>query len=171
MTKTDAAPGRLLQEFKAVHDIVRRDIGRCRELAAQANAGTEVAALRRGVSHLRTHGVIFQLRVNCLQACGFVHLHHRGEDAMLFPSVRKAAPELSPVVDKLEADHRTVSDLLDEVEAATDAASGSAADQRGRRRLAEALDRLSDHLFEHLTYEEKVLAPVINSWQRWPFYE
>lgn len=171
MTKTDAAAGRLLREFNQVHDIIRRDIGQCRRLAAEANAGAEASALRKGVSLLRTNGVVFQLRVNCLQACGFVDLHHRGEDAMLFPSVRKAAPELSPVVDKLEADHRKVSDLLDEVEAATDAATGSTGDQQSNRRLADALERLAEHLFEHLSYEEKVLAPVINSWERWPFHE
>lgn len=171
MTETDAVAGRLLREFTAVHDIIRRDIGRCRQLAADAYAGAEASALRKGVNQLRTNGVIFQLRVNCLQACGFVHLHHRGEDAMLFPSVRKSAPELSPVVDKLEADHREVSDLIDEVEAATKATTGSAGDQQSRRRLVNALEKLSKHLFEHLTYEEKVLAPVINSWERWPFYD
>jgi hypothetical protein len=166
MTKTDAPAGRLLREFTTVHDIIRREIGRCRQLAADANAGAGAAALRHGVSRLRTTGVLFQLRVNCLHACGFVHLHHRGESAMLFPAVRKAAPELNPVVDRLEADHRKVSDLLDEVEAAAE----SAADHQSRRRLADALEVLSAHLFEHLAYEEKVLAPVINSWKRWPFH-
>lgn len=167
MAETD---GYLLLEFKEVHNMIRRDIGQCRKIAAAASAGAEASTLRKGLNQLQTNGLIFQLKVNCLQACGFVHLHHRGESAMLFPSVRESAPELGSIVDKLEADHRKVSDLLDKVEAATNAATGPAGDQQSRQRLADALEQLSGHLFEHLTYEEGVLAPVINSWKRWPFY-
>ncbi|GAA4557539.1 hemerythrin domain-containing protein [Planotetraspora kaengkrachanensis] len=170
MTDTDEVAGRLFLEFKAVHDRIRSDIARCRRLAADAAAGADASALRAGVDRLRSNGLLFQLRVNCLQACGFVHMHHRGEDAMLFPSVRAAAPELSAVVDKLEADHRVVSDLLDEVEDAAGAATGAAHDHKSRRRLVEALESLSRHLLDHLSYEEKMLAPVINRWKRWPFY-
>jgi hypothetical protein len=170
MTEADAAPSRPLREFREIHNVIRRDIGQCRQIAADADAGAEASALRKGLSQLQTNGVIFQLRVNCLQACSFVHLHHRSEGATLFPSVRDAAPELSSVVDKLEADHREVSDMLDEVQAAAKAATGSAGDRRSRRRLVDALERLSEHLFEHLLYEEKVLGPVINRWERWPFY-
>lgn len=170
MTEADAAASRPLREFKEIHNIIRHDIGLCRQIAADAIAGAEVSALRTGLSQLQTNGVIFQLRVNCLQACSFVHLHHRSEDAALFPSVRDAAPELSSVVDKLEADHREVSDMLDEVEAAAKAATGSTVDRQSRRRLVDALERLSEHLFQHLSYEEKVLGPVINSWESWPFY-
>ncbi|GII51764.1 hypothetical protein Pth03_01530 [Planotetraspora thailandica] len=167
MTNANEVAGRLFLEFKAVHDRIRSDIARCRRLAADAAAGADASALRAGVDQLRSNGLLFQLRVNCLQACGFVHMHHRGEDAMLFPSVRAAAPELSAVVDKLEADHRVVSDLLDEVESA---ATGVARDQKSRQRLADALESLSGHLLQHLSYEEKMLAPVINNWKRWPFY-
>jgi hemerythrin-like domain-containing protein len=99
-----------------------------------------------------------------------VHLHHRGESAMLFPSVRASAPKLNPVVDRLEADHLEVSALLDKVEAAAGTSTSSAGGEEARRRLADALEQLSEHLFEHLSYEEKMLAPVINSWKAWPFY-
>jgi hypothetical protein len=170
MTNTDKVAGRLFLEFKAVHDRIRSDIAQCRRLAADAATGADASALRAGVDQVRSNGLLFQLRVNCLQACGFVHVHHRGEDAMLFPSVRTAAPELNAVVDKLEADHRVVSDLLDEVEDATNVATGTARDQKSRQRLVDALESLSAHLLEHLSYEEKMLAPVINSWKRWPFY-
>lgn len=174
MAGTADPDGPLLQEFKQVHAVIRRDIGKTRALAAVVVEGAAPAAIRREVGELKSNNLLFQLRVNCLQACGFVHLHHRSEDALLFPSVRASAPELAGIVDRLENDHRLVSDLLDEVEAATEVATASSATTddllAGRRRLTDALEVLAGHLFEHLDFEEKALAPVINGWERWPFY-
>jgi hypothetical protein len=173
MSEPSQPDGRLLKEFKEVHAVIRTDIGRCRDLASAVAGGAAPEAIRKEVGRLQSTSLIFQLRVNCLQACGFVHLHHRGEDSLLFPSVRKAAPHLSPVVDRLENDHRLVSDLLDEVEAATESATSGGNEisvLAGRQRLVDALETLTNHLFEHLDFEETKLAPVINSWKRWPFY-
>jgi len=174
MVGTADPDGPLLREFKQVHAVIRRDLGKVRALAAAVVDGAAPAAIRRDVGELKTNSLLFQLRVNCLQACGFVHFHHRGEDALLFPSVRAAAPDLGPIVDRLEKDHRLVSDMLDDVEAATEAATADAAVTddvlASRRRLIDALEVLAGHLFEHLDFEEKALAPVINSWKRWPFY-
>ena len=44
----------------------------------------------------------------------------------MFPALRRSNPDLTAVVDKLEADHRAISALLDEVED-----SGKAPRRRG----------------------------------------
>ena len=105
--------------------------------------------------------------VNCLQYCAHVHGHHGAESALLFPSIRATDPErMDPVVDKLEADHVKVSDLLDEVEAAArDMAVNDAVE---RQRLVDSLNELSDHLLEHLAYEEESIGPILRTWRLWP---
>ncbi len=86
---------------------------------------------------------------------------------MLFPALREANPALNPVVDKLEADHAHVSDLLDEVEAASDKL-GEAAEPAARERLVTALRTLSDDLLAHLQYEEEQISGTLATWTRWP---
>ena len=66
----------------------------------------------------------------------------------------------STVVDRLEADHARVSDLLDVVEAAarelTETNGGDA-----RRRVIDGLRDLHVHLLEHLDYEERSAGPTM----------
>jgi hemerythrin-like domain-containing protein len=126
-------------------------------------AGAELEAELR---ELKTAGPLWQLKVNCLRYCRVVHLHHGLEDAMLFPALREADPDIGPVVDRLEADHRRVSDLLDAVEAA--AARLTAADEDARADVVVTLDALHGHLLEHLDYEELRAGPVLRRLERIP---
>ena len=70
----------------------------------------------------------------------------------------------SKTVDRLEADHRVVSALLDRVEELADGLD----DQPTRQALVVALTRLSTDLLEHLAFEEESIGPVLNSWEHWP---
>ncbi len=169
MTSTDEAGNVLLAELKWVHDLLRGELEKCRALAADITGGAPADEVRARLEALQTRGPLWQLRVNCLRYCRFVHAHHGHEDVLLFPAVRTYSPGLSAVVDKLEADHRRVSDLLDTVE---DAASqlGDPDERPAWRHLVGALEELSDHLLEHLAFEEMALAPVLAAWDRWPFY-
>jgi hypothetical protein len=170
VTQSNASQDNVLTELKWVHGMVRRDLRACQDLAVAVAAGAPPVDIRARVRELQTGGPLFQLRVNCLQYCQFVHHHHALEDLALFPAVRKAAPQLGPAVDKLEADHQKVSGLLDQVESAT----SSLADQQdtpfARARLVQALNELATQLLEHLNYEETVLAPVLTQWKQMPFH-
>lgn len=167
MTASPNTANPLLRELQRVHDTLRRDLRTCRDLAAAALAGADTTHLRDALGHLGARGPLFQLKVNCLRYCAFVHAHHGAEDASLFPEVRRSAPHLGAVIDRLEADHRRVSDLLDEIEAAAGALD-DAGTTTARQRLADALTTLSRHLLEHLDVEENALAPVFLTWQGWP---
>lgn len=152
----------LFDELLWVHGTVRRDLERVRELAAAATNGqASTAEVRDGIAELRTNGPLWKLKVNCLHYCGFVHSHHNAEDAMLFPALRAANPDLDPIVDRLEAEHRRVSDLLDEVEAAAGELSDVTGADADRARVAGALDELADHLLEHLKFEEENVAETM----------
>jgi hemerythrin-like domain-containing protein len=71
------------------------------------------------------------------------------------------------VVDRLEADHLRVSDLLDAVEAAAAELSAGNGDARGA--VVATLDALHGHLLEHLEYEELNAGPVLRRMVRVPF--
>jgi hypothetical protein len=157
----------MVAELRWVHDMVRRDLRTVRQLAADAQGGVPAGRIARGVQSLAAAGPLWQLKVNCLQYCRFVHTHHHAESVMLFPALRTVNPELGPVVDKLEADHAQVSDLLDEVDAAVrDLSEADNAAQRDR--LTAALETLSDVLLAHLAYEEENVSDTMRTMNGWP---
>jgi hypothetical protein len=157
----------LVAELKWVHDMIRRDLSTVRRMAADVADGLPAADVRRGLRALATNGPLWQLKINCLRYCRFVHSHHHAESMMLFPELRRADPALDPVVDKLEADHVHVSGLLAEVEAAASDLD-TAENPETRRRLAGALDTLSVDLLAHLQYEEEQISPTLRTWAAWP---
>jgi Hemerythrin HHE cation binding domain len=150
----------IFEELLWVHSVIRRDLDAVRALAVAVADGLPARELQAEIARLQTNGPLWQLKVNCLQYCRFVHLHHHTEDRHFFPLLRRANPGLNEVVDKLEADHRSVSDLLDEVEAAAAALDG-AETVDGRARVVDGLDALAVQLLEHLEYEERSAGPTI----------
>ena len=93
----------MVAELKWVHDMIRRDLRTVRQMAADVTAGLPAAEIQARISSLAAGGPLWQLKINCLQYCRFVHSHHNAESIMLFPGLRRANPALNPVVDKLEA--------------------------------------------------------------------
>jgi hypothetical protein len=158
----------LAEELKWVHDMIRRDLVTVRRMAAEAAAGRPSADLQAELAALATNSPLWQLKINCLQYCHFVHSHHHAESVLLFPELRRTNPALNPVVDRLEADHARVSDLLDEVEAAAQALRGKD-DSAMRQRLVDALQNLTVELLAHLRYEEEQISGTLRTWTRWPF--
>ena len=162
----DTLEGSLLAELKWVHTHLRHDLETCRALATRVLEGAPAEAVRVEIEQLQVRGPLFQMKVNCLRYCQFVHGHHGLEDAMLFPAIRLKAPELGAEVDRLESDHRAVSDLLDRVENETYLVEDGP-DSTSRQALSEALSDLSDVLLEHLEREERVLGPVLGRATSW----
>jgi hypothetical protein len=156
----------LVNELKWVHGLIRRDLRTVRELAADLDNGLSGGDVVAALQSLEVSGPLWRLKINCLQYCRFVHSHHHAESALLFPRLRLANPALGPVVDKLEADHATVSDLLDDVSAvAADLASHE--EPTTRKRLIDALGDLSTVLLAHLDYEEEHIAGTLRTWAGW----
>jgi hypothetical protein len=155
----------MFEELLWVHSAIRRDLRLVEHLAADVGEGLPGEAVQDALAELKTTGPLWQLKVNCLRYCRFVHAHHGAEDVLLFPALRAVDPSIGPVVDRLEADHARVSDLLDVVEAAgrelTDTDGGDA-----RRRVIDGLQDLHGHLLEHLDYEERNAGPAIRRLDR-----
>ena len=149
-----------------MHGLIRRDLRTVRELAADLDHGLSGVDALAALQSLEVSGPLWRLKINCLQYCRFVHSHHHAESALLFPRLRLANPALGPVVDKLEADHATVSDLLDDVSAAA-ADLESQEEPTTRKRLIDALGDLSTVLLAHLDYEEEHIAGTLRTWAGW----
>jgi len=140
--------------------MIRRDLETVERLAAEVVGGMPADDLRAELEELKTAGPLWTLKMGCLRYCRFVHLHHRLEDTALFPVMRGSNPDVGPVVDRLEADHRRVHDLLNDVEEAA-RTLGEEADLEARRRVVDALALLAKHLLEHLDFEEREAGPTL----------
>lgn len=149
----------LFDELLWIHGMIRRDLATVRKLAADVAMGTPGHELAAEIKELKRDGKLWQLKMGCLRYCRFVHSHHNLEDAAFFPALRAANPAIDPVIDKLEDDHRKVSDLLDAVEEGagviTKVDSGAV-----RQSVADTLTVLAERLLAHLDYEELNIGPT-----------
>jgi hemerythrin HHE cation binding domain-containing protein len=152
----------LFQELLWVHAAVRRDLDTVRRLAAEVADDLPPAELQAELESLETNGPLWRLKFGCQRYCRFVHMHHGAEDALLFPVLRDTAPEIGSVVDRLEGEHRQVSVLLDNVEAAANELS-EVETGGARARVVQSLDALEGHLLAHLDFEEASAGPAIRS--------
>ena len=148
------------QMLLSVHAKIRRDLERVELLAERAVQGLSAEEIRRELHELRRESVLWRLQVDCLRYCRFVHLHHGVEDREFFPELRETNPALNAVIDRLEGDHRRVSDDLDAVEAAAKSLTDSES-HGARREVVDTLRRLRENLLEHLDYEELSLKSTV----------
>jgi ElaB/YqjD/DUF883 family membrane-anchored ribosome-binding protein len=150
----------------SVHSKIRRDLARVEELAEEALNGLPAEEIRERVGELKRDSMLWRLQVNCLRYCRFVHMHHNAEDGDFFPELRETNPALNPVIDRLQADHRRVSDDLDRVE---DAANALADDQgvEARQAVVGALNGVAENLLAHLDYEERNLQATVLRMREW----
>lgn len=158
----------MFAELQWVHSMIRSDLEIVRQMAADAAAGEPASGIQARLRTLAAASPLWQLRVNCLQYCRFVHSHHHAESVLLFPELRRSNPALSPAVDKLQADHEHVSTLLDDVGAAA-RELGEDDGPAARARLVAALGQLSTDLLAHLAYEEESIGGTLRTWTSWPY--
>jgi hypothetical protein len=153
----------LFDELLHIHGLIRADLAKVELLAEDCAGGAAPEELRERIATLKSSSLLWQLKLGCLRHCRFVHGHHGLEDRAVFPSVRRAAPELGPAIDRLERDHREVHAVLVEVEAA----ALEVEVEGGRERLIDGLGRLQTILLDHLAREERDLEPALARMGSW----
>ncbi len=129
-----------------VHEALKRDLRRVRQVLDDAPAprGRQRVALGQHV--------IWML--------DFLHAHHSGEDAGLWPLVRRRNPAATALLDSLEADHARIAPAAD-VTAARAREYAASTDDTARVALIEALDGLVEVLVPHLDREVAEAMPVV----------
>jgi hemerythrin-like domain-containing protein len=140
--------------------VIRRDLNTLQRLAEAVVAGLDPLDVQRELKRLETTGPLWHLKVNCLRYCRFVHGHHDFEDTAWLPAIRRADVSMEPVADRLDEEHRRISDQLDHVSSVA-AALTETDDDDARQRVVDALNALAGDLLEHLAYEELSAGPVL----------
>lgn len=90
-----------------------------------------------------------------------LHHHHTGEDAGLWPLVRRRAPDLGTQLDMMEAEHAAVAEAIVSTRASAREYATSADPSSGGRPLQQALTALSSVLLPHLEHEETEVMPRV----------
>ncbi|MQA09965.1 MAG: nitroreductase family deazaflavin-dependent oxidoreductase [Pseudonocardiaceae bacterium] len=135
-----ASPGSAL---KLIHDAFRRELALVRKEVAESGPGLGA-----------------QLRINCLTLCDGLRHHHTGEDTGMFPFLAEQRPDLAPTVDRLHTEHQKIAALLDDLRKVI---AGDGADPL---LVLPEVERLTDELESHLTYEEEQLIPILDASSR-----
>ena len=88
-----------------------------------------------------------------------LHLHHGGEDALLWPLLHERAAPAAALVDRMEAQHHRVHELLTRLEPAL-ARWEAEARPAVTEEVAAGFEALRDALLEHLDQEEAEILPL-----------
>ncbi|MDN3029677.1 hemerythrin domain-containing protein [Streptomyces sp. S.PB5] len=90
--------------------------------------------------------------------CQILHLHHEGEDLVLWPLLaERGGEEAAVIVPTMEEQHHAIEQAH---AAAMALLPGWRAEATGGEELAEALDQLLAVLLEHMATEEKEILPL-----------
>ncbi|MEU6347195.1 hemerythrin domain-containing protein [Streptomyces sp. NPDC046977] len=89
---------------------------------------------------------------------GLLHLHHEGEDLILWPLLQeRGGDEAGAIVPVMEEQHHSIEAANTELARLLPAWRSSA---RGGREFADALERLLTALLEHMAMEEERILPL-----------
>jgi Hemerythrin HHE cation binding domain len=159
--KPETARGRALYgRLLALHRLIRRDLERVDLLAKQSLEGISAEDLHQDLDELKRGSMLWRLQVDCLRHCRFVHLHHNAEDADFFTELRATNPAINPVIERLQDEHRRVSDDLDAVEAAANTLA-QIDGRQARQAVVDSLQALRENLLAHLDYEELSIEDTV----------
>jgi hypothetical protein len=150
----------LARDLVAVHDHLRSELAQLREMIAQVAAGSlDPGTARSEVAKLTMRQNQWTIGAYCESYCRLVGQHHTIESQALFPGLRSLDRRLTPVVDRLDAEHLVIAGVLERVDAALVALVTSPV--TGMPELRAAADLLTDTLLSHLAYEEgELLEPL-----------
>jgi hemerythrin-like domain-containing protein len=143
------------QHLIDVHDHLRQELEQLRGLVAQLATGeVDPTAVRGHLNRMTIRQNNWTLGLFCATYCRFATGHHTLEDQSMFPFLRHREPALNPVIDRLAEEHEVIAGILEEVDQAIVALVSSA----GIDTVVAAIDRLTDAMSSHLSYEERELV-------------
>ena len=128
-----------------VHGAFRRGFA---ESASLVRANPMPSAAR--VSFL-AHHIDFSIR--------FLHIHHEGEDALLYPLIEERVPDQAANAERVDQEHLVVSDTANTVSSACSAWRAQPTPATAEA-LAVALTALEEILNSHLDDEERDIVPL-----------
>jgi Hemerythrin HHE cation binding domain len=92
-------------------------------------------------------------------AIAMLHVHHEGEDELLYPKLIERVPDQAPMTEEIEHEHQLIKTALDAASAACAAWRQRPSAETGEA-LAAALDQLNAVTQRHLDDEEQKIVPL-----------
>jgi hemerythrin-like domain-containing protein len=132
-------------EMLLIHRVLRREVGALPELIRRANNDPARARI------VGPHAV---------EMLDFLHVHHSGEDELLWPVLRPRVAVEGDLLDRMEAQHHQVAAAIADVERDLPGWTTSADPVTGER-IATRLGEMNAVLTEHLAEEEKQILPLV----------
>jgi alkanesulfonate monooxygenase SsuD/methylene tetrahydromethanopterin reductase-like flavin-dependent oxidoreductase (luciferase family)/hemerythrin-like domain-containing protein len=150
------------QHLLDIHDHLRQELAQVRDVIEQVRRGLlGIGAARSIINTMAMRQNNWTLGAYCESYCRVVTGHHTLEDRSVFPHLRRADPDLAPVLERLEQEHHVVADVLEQLDEAlvglVGAGEGVPAATAALDELQRAVDLLTDTLLSHLAYEEREL--------------
>jgi hemerythrin-like domain-containing protein len=133
-----------VSEMYAVHQVLRDTLDCAPQLVAAVDAG-DTARVE----------LISNFYENVLS---FLHVHHEGEEQLIFPLLRERCPEEVVLVEEMASQHAAVVELVGRSHEALAAWAGG--ESSAQRASASSLGDLGQRLEEHLSSEESDLLPL-----------
>jgi hemerythrin-like domain-containing protein len=93
----------------------------------------------------------------------FLHVHHSGEDELVYPLLEERCQENLPLIQRIDAQHKYLDDPMDEGRAAI-AAWRLAPSAVGGQAVVNALSSIVETLRPHLSDEETYVVPLCSQW-------
>ena len=122
------------QHLIEVHDHLRAELLKVRDIVEQVKSGTlSPQAARTEVAELTLRQNDWVMGAYCASYCRTVATHHSLEDEAVFPYLRRTDDGLRPVIDRLEAEHRVIHEVLEEDRRGAHRFRGPAGRLRGYR--------------------------------------
>jgi len=88
-----------------------------------------------------------------------LHVHHEGEDELLYPKLIERVPDQAPMTEQVDHEHQTIKIALDASSAACAAWRQRPTAETGEA-LAASLDHLDEVVQPHLDDEEQKIVPL-----------
>jgi hypothetical protein len=148
------------QHLAQVHNHLRSELGQVRELLRQVKQGSlNVGRAREAINEMTMRQNNWTLGAYCASYCTIVAGHHGLEDQAVFPHLRRADPGLAPVIDRLEAEHVVIHEVMQDVDRALVNLVKKPGDFS---EVDEAVDLLTQILLSHLAYEEREITEPLS---------
>jgi hemerythrin-like domain-containing protein len=144
MTTAHDSPRPDVSDMVAVHQALRDSLGCASGLVLEVKAADSERV-----------GLITNFYDNVLS---FLHVHHDGEEKLVFPLLRERCPAQLDTVEQMEAQHADVVELIQRTEGVLRAWAGG--EPTGQKGSAAALGELSARLDQHLSDEEREVLPL-----------
>jgi len=154
MTAPSEAPRPDTTDMVAVHNALRRSLGGAPQLIRAVGASDDGRV-----------ALISNIFDNVLD---FLHVHHDGEEQLVFPLLRDRCPDHVDLLDHMTSQHEDVVGLVQRSDAALAAWAGGNA--QAQEDAAIALGVLVEQLGQHLVEEERDVLPLCSehlSVQEW----